>query len=44
MSEWYQKEVEEVFEKLNSSASGITNQEAKNRLKHYGSNIIKENS
>lgn len=41
-TDWYRKEIEEIFEILNSFPSGISSTEAKNRVSIYGLNRIEE--
>lgn len=40
MKKAYQKTVEEIYHELNTSFNGLTNIEAKNRIKKYGQNIL----
>ena len=40
MKKAYQKTVEEICHELNTSFNGLTNIEAKNRIKKYGQNIL----
>jgi len=40
-TKWYRKPTEEAFSLLSTSASGITNDEAKKRLEQYGYNELK---
>ena len=42
MSKYYNLEVNEVYEKVSSSKDGISDDEAKSRLKKYGLNKLKE--
>ena len=42
MSKYYNLEVNEVYEKVSSSKEGISDDEAKSRLKKYGLNKLKE--
>lgn len=37
---WHASEINEVFQKLNSSPSGLTQEEAKLRIKKYGENAL----
>lgn len=39
---WYQKDINEVLEELNSSQKGLSSEEAEKRLKEYGPNELKE--
>jgi len=39
---WYQLGVKEIFHKLNTSDSGLTEEEVKQRLAQYGSNKLAE--
>tara|TARA_Y100000034_G_scaffold34251_1_gene41977 strand:- start:2303 stop:4939 length:2637 start_codon:yes stop_codon:yes gene_type:complete len=42
MNNWYSKSKEEIFKELKTSKKGITQEQAENRLKEYGKNIIKK--
>jgi P-type Ca2+ transporter type 2C len=42
MTDWHQKNINEVFRELNSSASGLSSAEAEGRFKQYGSNELVE--
>jgi|TARA_Y100000310_G_C20694343_1_gene824417 Ca2+-transporting ATPase len=42
MNKWYSKSKEEIFKELKTSKKGITKEQAENRLKEYGKNIIKK--
>jgi Ca2+-transporting ATPase len=42
MKEIYQELIENLYKKFNSSGDGISEKEAKNRLKKYGENLIKK--
>ncbi len=42
MQDAYSKEVKEVFDELDSSKKGLTNQQAQTRLKKFGENKIKK--
>lgn len=39
---YYKKSIEEIFQEFSTSLHGISQEEAKNRLKKYGPNILKE--
>lgn len=42
MEKAYQKTTEEIYKELETSEKGLTNDEAKKRLRTYGQNILAE--
>ena len=40
MQKSYQKTIEELYQELNTSEKGLTNETAKARLKTYGQNVL----
>ena len=40
--EWYQQQTEQILEKLKSTETGLSSQEAQNRLTQYGANKLAE--
>ena len=39
---YYNEDIEEVYQNLNTSENGLTNEEVKIRIKQYGLNILEE--
>ncbi len=42
VNHYYSKSKEEIFKKFNTSEKGLTNQQAQEKLKEYGKNLLKE--
>ena len=39
---YYNEDIKEVYQNLNTSENGLTNDEVKNRIQQYGLNILEE--